>query len=283
MKKIVSVMKKVILVVFSVLLIIGIAIGCRNGSGDVTTTAATTTARPTTTQSITTTEPTTTTTTTTTTTPTTTKTQQIRLPSVPVINTDNIEWYLILVNGENKLPDDFTVSTVLIKYGYGSYPFALDERVAAIWEQMCEDARADGAYDMMGVISAYRSVELQEESFTNSVKSFLNQGYSMDDAIALTSKSYMYPGCSDHNLGLAVDIGTTNAAAFEGSNAFAWLTENAEDYGFVLRYPKDKVDITKVKYEPWHWRYVGVEAAKEMNELGMCLEEYHVYKGYVQH
>jgi len=285
MKKFGNTMKKVILVVLSVIIVIALVIGCRNGTQDVTTTSATTTQTPTTTvppTTTTTTLPTTTTTTTTTTTIPATTLQEIILPSIPVINTDNIEWYLILANGENKLPDDFVVSTVRIKYGYGSYPFALDERVAGIWEQMCEDAHADGATDMMGVISAYRSVELQEESFTNSVRSFLNQGYSMDDAIALTSKSYMYPGCSDHNLGLAVDIGTTNAAAFESSDAFAWLMEHAEDYGFVLRYPKDKVEITKVKYEPWHWRYVGVEAAKEMNQLGMCLEEYHVYKGYVQ-
>ena len=284
MKNFGSVMKKIILVVFSVIIVVALVMGCRNGNGDVTTTA-TTTARPTTTVSPTTTTTLAPTTTTTTNPPTTTSvntTPVIEFPTIPVINTDNIEWYLILANGENKLPDDFEVSTVRIKYGYGSYPFELDERIAGIWEQMCQDAHADGATDMMGVISAYRSVELQTESFSNSVYSFLNQGYSMDDAMALTSKSYMYPGCSDHNLGLAVDIGTTNATAFENSEAFAWLMENAEDYGFILRYPKDKVEITKVKYEPWHWRYVGVEAAKEMNELGMCLEEYHVYKGYVQ-
>lgn len=276
-------MKKVIVTILSVLIIVAVAMGCRENVTDSTTTTATTT-RPTTTV-----PPTTTTTTlpttTTTTPPTTTSvntTPDIPYPDIPVINTESIEWYLILANGENKLPDDFAVSTVRIKYGYGSYPFELDERIAAIWEQMRNDAFADGAGDMMGVISAYRSVELQEESFSNSVYNFLYQGYSMDDAMALTSKSYMYPGCSDHNLGLAVDIGTTNATAFENSNAFAWLMEHAEDYGFVLRYPKDKVDVTKVKYEPWHWRYVGVEAAKEMNELGMCLEEYHVYKGFVQ-
>ncbi|MBR5773818.1 MAG: M15 family metallopeptidase [Clostridia bacterium] len=276
-------MKKVIIAILTILLIIAVFISCRNNDIDTTTTTAATTTAPTTTvpsTTVTTTEAPTTTTTVTTTTSSSSST--IILPSIPVINTENIEWYLILANGENKLPDDYVITTTPIKYGLGTYPFSLDERVAAIWEQMCEDAHADGVTNWMWVISAYRSVELQEESFTNSVKSFLNQGYSMDDAIALTSKSYMYPGCSDHNLGLAVDIGTTNTS-FEDSEAFAWLKEHAEDYGFVLRYPKDKVEITKVKYEPWHWRYVGVEAAKEMNELGMCLEEYHVYKGFVQH
>ncbi|MBR5272193.1 MAG: M15 family metallopeptidase [Clostridia bacterium] len=271
-------MKKFIFICVSVLLTLITAIGCSDNNIQTTTTAPTTTQ---TTTAPTTTVTTTTTTTTATTTTTTTAQGEIPYPYIPVINTENIEWYLILANGENKLPDDYVITTVPIKYGLGTYPFALDERVAGIWEQMCADAHADGVTNWMWVISAYRSVELQDESFSNSVKNFLYQGYSMDDAMALTAKSYMYPGCSDHNLGLAVDIGTTNTS-FEDSDAFAWLSEHAEDYGFVLRYPKDKVDITKVKYEPWHWRYVGVEAAKEMNELGMCLEEYHVYKGFEQ-
>lgn len=276
-------MKKVIIAVLSILFVVLLAMGCKEEVTDNTTTQ--TTAAPTTTTAPTTTVTTTEPTTTTTTKPTTVVTTKpvIPFPEIPVINMENIEWHLVLVNGENKLPDDFAVSTVRAQYGYGSYPFELDERIADIWVQMRNDAVADGAGDMMGIISAYRSFELQTESFSNSVYNFYYQGYSMEDAVALTSKSYMYPGCSDHNLGLAIDIGTTNASAFESSNAFAWLMEHAEDYGFVLRYPADKVEITKVKYEPWHWRYVGVEAAKEMNELGMCLEEYHVYKGYVQY
>ena len=64
---------------------------------------------------------------------------------------------------------------------------------------------------------------------------------------------------------------------FENTKEFAWLVENAEDYGFILRYKKEKRDITKVNYEPWHWRYVGVEHAKEINKLDMCLEEYIEY------
>lgn len=281
-------MKKVIITVFSVLLIVIIALGCRENVTDQTTTNATventTTTQPTTTTSVpstTTTEQTTTTTakpTTTTSRPTTTKTQG---PTTTrhIINTDNIEWYLILANGENQLPEDHVVNTVKIKGGLTDYPFALDERIVDIWSQMYDDAKADGV--TLSVISAYRSVELQAQSFNNAKEKFLKQGYSEEEAIALTAKSYMFPGCSDHNLGLAVDIGTTQTS-FENTAAFKWLSENAENYGFVLRYPKDKTEITKVKYEPWHYRYVGVEAAKEMNELGMCLEEYHVYKGFVQ-
>ena len=62
--------------------------------------------------------------------------------------------------------------------------------------------------------------------------------------------------------------------SFENTQAFKWLYENAQDFGFILRYPKDKQDITKIVYEPWHWRFVGVEAAQEMKKSGQCLEEY---------
>ena len=84
------------------------------------------------------------------------------------------------------------------------------------------------------------------------------------------------PGTSEHHLGLAVDINSVETS-FEDTAAFRWLQENAENYGFILRYPKDKQEITKIIYEPWHYRYVGVEHAKTINGLGMCFEEYVEY------
>lgn len=282
MKKFITTMKKVILVVFSVLIVIAVAIGCRENNTDKTTTTATTT-RPTTTV-----PPTTTTTTlpptttTTTTTPTTTTTEEYIEPIIRhIINPENIEWYLILANGENQLPEDYVVTDVLIKGGLApnTYRYSLDERIVEIWNKMYDDAAADGCY--LTAISTYRSIEDQGILFSREKQVYLNQGYSSAKAEALAAKSVMYPGCSDHNLGLGIDIGGLYES-WETTREFDWLMEHAEDYGFVLRYPKDKVDVTKVKYEPWHWRYVGVEAAKEMNELGMCLEEYHVYKEFVQ-
>ena len=83
----------------------------------------------------------------------------------------------------------------------------------------------------------------------------------------------MPPGSSEHNLGYAMDIVCVEEY-FEDSKQFKWLQKNAADYGFILRYPKDKQNITKVTYEPWHWRYVGVEAAKAMKSSNLCLEEY---------
>jgi D-alanyl-D-alanine carboxypeptidase len=101
-------------------------------------------------------------------------------------------------------------------------------------------------------------------------------GLSEEKATEKAATMVARPGTSEHNLGLAVDINSVETS-FENSKAFKWLQENAEDFGFVLRYPKDKKAITKIIYEPWHYRYVGVEHAKEMNRLGMCLEEYIEY------
>ncbi len=104
----------------------------------------------------------------------------------------------------------------------------------------------------------------------------INQGKTEEVARRLTEEVIMIPGCSDHNLGLAVDFNDAETT-FEDTKAFTWLKQNAENYGFVMRYPKDKEDITKITYEPWHWRYVGKDNAIEMNRLNMCLEEYVEY------
>ena len=123
------------------------------------------------------------------------------------------------------------------------------------------------------VQSSYRSIETQQNVFDKQVKEYMNSGHTREKAEEMTLKIINKPGTSEHNLGLAVDFNYVNLD-FENTKAFTWLKENAEDYGFILRYRKDKEDITKVEYEPWHWRYVGKEHAKKINELDMCLEEY---------
>ena len=197
-----------------------------------------------------------------------------------IINLSAVPWYLVLANGDNQLPDDFTVNDAdIMGHGYSGYKFSLDSRIVDIWNQMYLDAQSEG-YNI-AANSSFRLISDQKILFEREVSKFTAKGYSRADAEVLAAKSVMYPGCSDHNLGLAVDILSTYVNG-ESAPEFKWLCENAENYGFVLRYPKDKEAITKVKYEPWHWRYVGVEAAKEMNSLNMCLEEYHIYKGIVQ-
>ena len=125
-------------------------------------------------------------------------------------------------------------------------------------------------------MSSYRTYSYQNTLYNNRVQRFINQGYNEADAKATAATIVAVPGSSEHHMGLAVDINEVEEK-FENTNAFKWLQENAADYGFIMRYPKDKQNITKIIYEPWHYRYVGVEHAKNMNQLDMCLEEYIEY------
>lgn len=180
------------------------------------------------------------------------------------------DWKLILVNIDNAIPDDYNMELVDIDE-YRKF----DSRAIDALKEMIEAERKSGASGIW-VQSAYRSIEYQEEVFNKQVQEYINEGKTKEEAEELTLKIINKPGTSEHNLGLAVDFNYANND-FEDSTAFTWLKENAEDYGFILRYPKEKVDITKVDYEPWHWRYVGIENAKEINKLGYCLEEYIEY------
>ena len=105
-----------------------------------------------------------------------------------------------------------------------------------------------------------------------------DKGYSKAEATRLASEIVLMPSTSEHNAGLAMDFGTngnyTLDENFAKTEAFKWLSENSADYGFILRYPEDAQDITMVTYEPWHWRYVGVENAKKIKASGLTLEEY---------
>ena len=136
----------------------------------------------------------------------------------------------------------------------------------------CKEATGSGFY----MLSSYRSYSKQQSLFDEDVASYRAQGYSRDRAIELTAQSTQYPGCSEHQLGETVDIGNNLALnyTFYNTTAGAWVTAHAHEYGFILRYPEAKTDITKITYEAWHFRYVGVEHAKYIYEHDICLEEY---------
>jgi D-alanyl-D-alanine carboxypeptidase len=136
---------------------------------------------------------------------------------------------------------------------------------------MYEAAKADGVY--LTPCSGYRTYETQERNYKNKISYYQGMGYSEEEAAVKAATIIMPPGSSEHNLGYAMDIVCVEEW-FEDTDEFQWLMENAADYGFILRYPEDKQDVTKVTYEPWHWRYVGVDAAKEMKASGQVLEEY---------
>jgi D-alanyl-D-alanine carboxypeptidase len=122
-------------------------------------------------------------------------------------------------------------------------------------------------------VSGYRSYERQKTNFENKISTYRSNGMSKVEATQKAATIILPPGTSEHNLGFAMDICSLEQS-FENSKAFKWLNEHAADYGFILRYPKNKQDITKIIYEPWHWRYVGVEHAKAIKAAGVCLEEY---------
>lgn len=158
------------------------------------------------------------------------------------------EWYMLLVNKEHPLSADFSVVTKAID----SEGHTVDERIYDDISAMLEAAKAAGME--LRISTAYRSYNRQQQLY---------------EAGATTAAA----GTSEHNSGLAVDI-LTVSGEFEGSSAEAWLLEHAEEYGFILRYPKDKEAVTGFAYEPWHFRYVGKEQAKLIDESGLCLEEY---------
>lgn len=180
------------------------------------------------------------------------------------------DWRLVLVNYENALPADFEpmLSNIDTTRQFDSRAI---EYLLAMQKQMKKDG-VRGAW----VQSAYRSVDYQEKLYNEKVEELISQGMSKEEAEKVTSQNINKPEASEHNLGLAVDFNYVDMS-FEKTEAFAWLQENAEEYGFILRYKKEKEDITKVVYEPWHWRFVGKEHAVAMNDLDMCLEEYIEY------
>lgn len=189
-------------------------------------------------------------------------------PTEITIPEDN--WNLVLVNRNYILKEGYTPKLEEAVKGSGVY---LDYRVAPHYQKMYDAAKADGV--TLTPNSGYRSYETQKNNFNNKINLYVSQGYDKVTATQNAARVILPPGTSEHNAGLAMDIGWVTED-FENSAAFAWLSEHAQDYGFIMRYPKseDKQLITEIIYEPWHWRYVGVEAAKAMKETGQVLEEY---------
>lgn len=179
-------------------------------------------------------------------------------------------WEMILINRHYCLEENY-VPQLAPSVTSDPNSKQLDYRVAPHYNEMYQAAAKEGIY--LTPLSGYRSYDRQKTNFENKINKYIKEGYSKADATNEAAKIILPPGTSEHNAGLAMDI-TSLEQSFENSKAFAWLSENAADYGFILRYPKDKQHITEIIYEPWHWRYVGVENAKKIKASGLCLEEY---------
>lgn len=182
---------------------------------------------------------------------------------------------MVLVNHTSKMPDDYTFDTK--ECGSATAVNKTLQTVACdAFLSMQKAAAADGVTVWMQ--SGYRSVKYQTSLYERKTKYYLDKGY--DNAAAKEKAAAVVnpPGYSEHNCGLAADLNSPEHTGldegFEKTAAFRWLCEHAGDYGFILRYPKDAEDKTEIIYEPWHWRYVGVENAAKINASGLCFEEY---------
>lgn len=183
------------------------------------------------------------------------------------------DWFVVLAGPGTPLPDGFEPETAVIN----DAGFEMDARVVEAFQAM--DAAARQAGIQMQVISGYRGPERQQSLYEQELSNAESQGLAGAEAEQAAQRIEQKAYESDHNTGLGVDLLPEddlhkNQNSISESREFAWLQQNAADYGFVLRYPEDKQDITGVEFKPWHWRYVGIELAQFMVENNLTLEEY---------
>ena len=192
--------------------------------------------------------------------------------SASLLSSASENWAIALVNEGHPLDTSYVPAEMTEIESERS----VDSRIADDLKQMLSDAKDAGL--SMYVASAYRSYEKQREVFNNTMQDWISQGYSPLNAYDETKKSVAVPGTSEHATGLAVDIISSEYEALDDRQGDTeeqkWLMEHCWEYGFILRYPSDKSDVTNIVYEPWHYRYVGKEAAKEIIEQNITLEEY---------
>lgn len=179
---------------------------------------------------------------------------------------DNLNTNLLLVNKYNYLTEDYVPSNLEnISTTYARSGMQLVKEAKEAFETLSENAKKEG----MNVIamSSYRSYDYQVNLYNN---------YVAQDGKEAADKYSARPGYSEHQTGLAVDVYNLDLpyTSFEETEEFTWMQENAYKYGFILRFPKDKVDITGYQYESWHYRYVGKKVAKEIKDNNLTLEEY---------
>ena len=175
-------------------------------------------------------------------------------------------WNLILVNRDSYIPDDYQVEFTELSNGK-----KVDSKIYPELQEMFNDARAQG--DGLFVREGYRTQEEQQQLLDEKIEAYENEGKSKSEAKKLAEQWVAIPGTSEHQLGIAVDINADTTISLS-DDVYSWLAENAHKYGFIKRYSSDKTDITGVINEPWHYRYVGKEAALEIYSQGICLEEY---------
>lgn len=187
-------------------------------------------------------------------------------PAAVSIKEADIPWNLVLVNKQHPLKGETEAEFTLLSNGQ-----RVDKRIYPDLQQMFDDARAEGVYPF--VREGYRTHKQQTEIYEDKVAAYMKEGYIRVIAEKQAGQWVALPGCSEHELGLAVDINADKELS-DNDTVYSWLADNAWRYGFILRYPGGKEDITGIDHEPWHYRYVGKEAAQQIYEEGLTLEEY---------
>ena len=178
----------------------------------------------------------------------------------------SLGWNLILVNDDYSIPGNYEVELTELSNGE-----KVDSRIYPQLQQMFDDARAAGLE--LFVREGYRTAQDQKDIMDERIQQYRDEGYSRSEAKKLAEEYVAESGTSEHELGIAVDI-NADTSKCSSDAVYTWLANNAYRYGFIKRYPEDKTEITGVNNEPWHYRYVGVDVAREMQEKELCLEEY---------
>lgn len=182
------------------------------------------------------------------------------------------DWKLLLVNPWNTLPEDFSVELVTL----ASCGLKVDKRIFEDLEEMLVACREAGLRPL--ICSAYRTEAVQTRLYNNKIARLRAAGYGRESAVKEAGRWVAVPNTSEHQTGLALDIVSAGYQGLtkrqERTAEQQWLMEHCWEYGFILRYPSEKSEITGIGYEPWHYRYVGKETALAMRDSGQCLEEY---------
>lgn len=179
----------------------------------------------------------------------------------------------ILINVDNELPETYSFEHYTLKNGK-----EIDTRILPDFQTMLTDCN-DAGFEY-NIVSAYRDRAYQQNLVDAEKNKFMSEeGLSEEEAYAKALTTTQKPGCSEHEAGLAMDIRSAGSdeltTDLEADPTNAWLIENSYKYGFILRYPKTKIAITGIDYEPWHFRYVGIPIATFMHNNDLCLEEFY--------
>lgn len=191
-------------------------------------------------------------------------------PGVPTFP-EAEDWQLLLVNPWNEIPEDYEVHLKALADGHKVDEKAFDDLAAML--EACRDAGLRPK-----ICSSYRTMSKQSYLYNNKIARLQKAGYSKKAALAEAGRWVARPGTSEHQLGLALDIVSSSYQSLtkkqEKTAEQKWLMKHCWEYGFILRYPNDKSEITGIGYEPWHYRYVGREVALDIRDSGLCMEEY---------